>query len=283
MNMARIDTHCHLTLDEKNFFPDLKTVVRDFDNFAEKGNMVESRICDLGCKKMYGIDSGIFLRQKSSKEIFNEAKNLRKNGVNITLDKTFEADNITAQLCFSDFLPENCSLTKLSPKIKLLAYIDNAIAGNFFVFCPDHADLEFNYYESICDHFGKLHNLLIDKRYKNLTFILLHGGNPYVGETTYLARMFPNVIIDFTWISWMTRTRFRMALAEWIEVIPYSKFCWGSDSNFPENIVGIGQIVRKEISNVLEDLIERKIIDKETAVQFLEYTYQKTPKRIFNL
>jgi len=128
-----------------------------------------------------------------------------------------------------------------------------------------------------------LHNLLIDKRYKDLTFVLLHGGNPYVGETTYLARMFPNVIIDFTWISWMTRARFRMALAEWIEVVPHAKFCWGSDSNFPENIVGIGQIVREEIGIVLEDLIERKIIDEKTAIQFLEYTYQKTPKRVFNL
>jgi len=387
MNMPRVDTHCHLVLDETNSFPDLKTVVKEFDDFAEKGNMVESRICALGCKKMYGIDAGIFLRENSPKEIFQKAEQLRESGTDIALDKTFEADNISAQLCFSDFFPQNCTLAKLSPKIKLLAYIDNAIAGNDFVFCPDGAEMEFNYYESICGHFGKLanftdylealdsgidnwrkhgvvgmktafaytigldfseptleearnafakktdmtpaeikavqhyafrhallaclrnelpvvihtgfqiwghadlrqsnpmllHNLLIDKRYKDLTFVLLHGGNPYVGETTYLARMFPNVIIDFTWISWMTRARFRMALAEWIEVVPHAKFCWGSDSNFPENIVGIGQIVREEIGIVLEDLIERKIIDEKTAIQFLEYTYQKTPKRVFNL
>ncbi len=388
MNLPRIDTHSHLVLDENNCFQDLKTVVKDFDNFAEKGFMAESRICSLGCKKLYGIDSGIFLRKNSPEEIFKKAEKLRENGSAIALEKTFEADNITAQLCFTDFFPEKWPFMKLSPKIKQLAFIDKAIAGNDFVFCPDGKNIEFNYYESICEHFDKklsnlndyldaldsgidswrkhgvvgmktafaytlglefidptiedtksafakksdmspaeikivqhyafrhtllaclrnelpvvihtgfqiwghadlrqsnpmlLHNLLIDDRYKDLTFVLLHGGNPYVGETTYLARMFPNVILDFTWISWLTRGRFRMALAEWIEVIPISKFCWGSDSNFPENIVGIGQIVREEIANVLEDLIERKIIDENTAVQFLEYTYQKTPKRIFNL
>ena len=58
-----------------------------------------------------------------------------------------------------------------------------------------------------------LHNLLVDPRYKDLSFVLLHGGNPYVGETTYLARMFPKVAIDFTWISWMTRARFRLGAA----------------------------------------------------------------------
>ncbi|MCL5270565.1 MAG: amidohydrolase family protein [bacterium] len=128
-----------------------------------------------------------------------------------------------------------------------------------------------------------LHPLLIDERYKDLTFVLLHGGNPYVGETTYLARMFPNVIIDFTWISWMTRARFRWALAEWIEIIRPDKFCWGSDSNLPENIVGIGQVTREEIANVLEDLIARRIIDDKVAEAFLENTYLKTPKRVFGI
>jgi len=83
-----------------------------------------------------------------------------------------------------------------------------------------------------------LHNLLIDPRYKDIVFVLLHGGNPYVGETTYLARMFPNVVIDFTWISWMSRARFRLALREWLEIVPHNRICWGSDSGTPETIAG---------------------------------------------
>ena len=89
-----------------------------------------------------------------------------------------------------------------------------------------------------------LHSLLVDPRYQELTFVLLHGGNPYVGETTYLAKMFPNVVIDFTWISWMSRARFRQALREWLEVVPHDRLCWGSDSSTPETIVGNGRCTR---------------------------------------
>lgn len=129
-----------------------------------------------------------------------------------------------------------------------------------------------------------LHNLLIDPRYRDLTFVLLHGGNPYVGETTYLAGMFPNVIIDFTWISWMTRARFRLALAEWLEVVPHDRFCWGSDSSAaPENIAGVNYIVREEIANVLEDLLTRRIIDERIAFEFLDHTYVNTPRRVFGI
>jgi hypothetical protein len=129
-----------------------------------------------------------------------------------------------------------------------------------------------------------LHRLLIDERYKRNIFVLLHGGNPYVGETTYLAAMFPNVVIDFTWISWMTRTRFRMALAEWLEVVPQSKFCWGADCpSSPEPIVGIDRIVREEIANVLEDLVSRRIIYEHEALSFLDQTYINTPRRLFGV
>lgn len=128
-----------------------------------------------------------------------------------------------------------------------------------------------------------LHRLLIDPRYRDLTFVLLHGGNPYVGETTYLASMFPNVIIDFTWISWMTRGRFRAALTEWLEVVPHDRLCWGSDSGTPESIVGTDAIVRREIAHVLEDAIRDGILDERGALAFLENCYRKTAQRVFSL
>jgi len=128
-----------------------------------------------------------------------------------------------------------------------------------------------------------LHNLLVDDRYRDLTFVLLHGGNPYVGETTYLASMFPNVVIDFTWIAWMTRGRFRAALAEWLEVVPHHRLCWGSDSGSPESIAGIDGIVRREIAGVLEGQVADGIADGASALAFLEACYRQTPRRVFGL
>jgi len=126
-----------------------------------------------------------------------------------------------------------------------------------------------------------LHNILIDPEYKDLTFVLLHGGNPYIGETTYLAGMFPNVMIDFTWITWMSPMRFKNALLEWLAVVPHHKMCWGSDSQTPESIVGTDKITRRYIADALETAVDEGIIDERYALEFIENAYRKTAKRIF--
>jgi len=128
-----------------------------------------------------------------------------------------------------------------------------------------------------------LHNILIDPEYKNLTFVLLHGGNPYVGETTYLAGMFPNVMIDFTWIVWMTPLRFKHALVEWLANVPHHKFCWGSDSQTPESIAGIDSICRRYIADALEMALAEKIIDEKYALEFIENSFRKNAERIFGI
>lgn len=128
-----------------------------------------------------------------------------------------------------------------------------------------------------------LHNLLLDPRYKELTFVLLHGGNPFVGQTTYLAYTFPNVIVDFTWIGWLTPLRFKHALSEWLAMIPNDRFCWGSDSNVPESIVGIDRVMRRLIGETLEESIRDRLIDERYAFEFIENCFYSTPKRVFGL
>jgi len=383
LEALRIDTHLHYPGE----ILDLRKAAKTFGPFTEKPNMSESRANAIGCAMLYGIEPGLFLRPDAPEALFEKADELRAHGPAKALERAWDTAHITTQLAFTDHRPERSGFETLSPRMRLLAYIDEAIAGNALAFCPDGADPEFKYYDALCGHWGELagleeylealdgcidswrkhnvvgmktafaytvgldfsdpsraearaafgrkrdmtaaevatvqhyafrhallacirnelpavihtgfqiwgyadlrqsnpmhlHKLLIDKRYKDLAFVLLHGGNPYVGETTYLARMFPNVIIDFTWIAWMTRGRFRAALAEWLEIVRHGKFCWGSDSNTPEDIVGKGQITREEIANVLEDLIARRIIDEPTAIDFLDHAYQKTPKRVFGL
>lgn len=128
-----------------------------------------------------------------------------------------------------------------------------------------------------------LHNLLIDERYRDLTFVLLHGGFPYVGETSYLAGMFSNVIIDFTWFGWLAPNRFRAALTEWLELVPNDRFCWGSDSGGPETIAGIDQIMRRQIADVLEQAQLNRTIDESYALEFIENSYRRTAERVFGL
>jgi hypothetical protein len=128
-----------------------------------------------------------------------------------------------------------------------------------------------------------LHNLLIDNRYRDLTFVLLHGGNPYVGETTYLAGMFPNVILDFTWIGWLTPARFRLALAEWLATVPHDRMCWGSDSGTPESIAGTDSTMRRLIADTLEAAVADRTVDERYALEFIDNVYRRTPQRVFGL
>jgi len=383
MTMPRVDTHSHYGIP----VADLKVHAQGLGSFVNNPGMIHSRQLAAGCRKLYGIDPGIFLRPDSPEAIFEKAAALREQGPGPALEAAMDADNITTQLCFCGHHGQHAPLRELSDRVRLLAYIDNAICGNDHYFTPDGIEGDFNYLDALCAHFGELgslddyldamdtaidawrghrvvgmktaaaytiglsftdpsradaeaafskkrdmspaevtsvqhfafrhallgclrnelpvvvhtgfqiwghsdlrqsnpmhlHNLLVDERYKDITWVLLHGGNPYTGETTYLARMFPNVNIDFTWISWMTRARFRMALAEWLEIVPHGKLCWGSDSGLPENIVGIGQLTREIIANVLEDQIDRRIMDERVALEFLEHCYEKTPTRLFQL
>jgi len=383
MTGQRIDTHSHWQRKQA----ELKDVARGLADFTQSPGMTFSRQLALGSRKLYGVDAGLFLRPDAPEELFEKAAALRAKGPAVALETALDAANISIQFCFSGHDPQHAPQRKLTSRVRLLAYIDQAIAGNDRAFCPDGRDMEFNYYDSISGRFQEpttladyldaldaaidswrshgvvgmktafaytiglsfidptlkeaqtafakkrdmtphdvttvqhyafrhallacqrnelpvvvhtgfqiwghadlqqsnpilLHNLLIDKRYENVTWVLLHGGNPYVGETTYLARMFPKVNVDFTWISWMTRARFRMALAEWIEIVPHGKFCFGSDSSSPESIVGTGEITREVIANVLEDQMARRIIDERIAMDFIEHTYVKTPTRLFGL
>jgi hypothetical protein len=383
MTSQRIDTHSHWHRKQA----ELKDIARGLADFTQSPGMTFSRQLALGSRKLYGVDAGLFLRPDAPEELFEKAAALRAQGPAVALETALDAANISIQFCFSGYDPQHAPHGKLSSRVRLLAYIDQAIAGNDRAFCPDGREMEFNYYDSISARFQEpktltdyldaldaainswrshgvvgmktalaytiglsfsdptleeaqtafakkrdmtphdvttvqhyafrhallacqrnelpvvvhtgfqiwghsdlqqskpilLHNLLIDKRYQDVTWVLLHGGNPYVGETTYLARMFPKVNVDFTWISWMTRARFRMALAEWLEIVPHGKFCFGSDSGCPESIVGTGEITREVIANVLEDQIARRIVDERIALDFIEHTYLKTPTRLFQL
>lgn len=104
-----------------------------------------------------------------------------------------------------------------------------------------------------------------------------------MGETTYLAASFPNVIIDFTGIGWMTPARFRGALAEWLAVVPHNKMCWGSDSISPENIAGIDSIMPRLIADIVEDAISERLIGEKYAPEFMENSYVNTDKRVFEI
>lgn len=129
-----------------------------------------------------------------------------------------------------------------------------------------------------------LQPVLQDRRWAELTFVLLHGGYPYTGETGFLAARLPNVVIDFTWLPWLSPARFRQALGEWLAVVPLSRFMWGSDSGpLPEHVVGIDRVSRPLIAEALEAAMADGVLDPERALRFVELAYRVNARRVFRL
>jgi hypothetical protein len=383
LERTRIDTHSHMG----GTIGDLREQAAAYAQFPTAREQTDSRITAEGCRVLYGIDPGTYLRPDCDAAIFDAAAELHASGFLDATLSVMDRCGITTQLAFCQLRPEDSALFGLTPRIRLIAYIDSAICGEDRKFCPDGRDPDFCYYDSLCYHFRELlsledylgaidatidhwrqagvvamktalaytlglrfgdpsrreagtafdrkgdmdprevrvvqdyafrhallacgrnglpvvvhtgfpiwghgdlaqtnpvhlHSILADPRYRDITFVLLHGGNPYVGETTYMVGMFPNVILDFTWISWMTRTRFRSALAEWLEIVPHDRICWGSDCGSLETAAGIDQVTRHEIAGVLEDLIARRILGEPAALAFLQACYQDTPARVFGV
>ena len=386
LNEKRIDTHGHI----EECFPTLKERADQFQTFSTTKPLIDSRVSAEGCRSLYGIDVGAFLRPDSVASVFTKASELRKCGACETIEYALDKANIEKQLVFCSFRAEQTRPFADAPdqnRFSYLAYIDEALNSHGEFPCPDFPQTSETYYMRLCDLLGELntleyylneldkeidgwrshgvvgmktaiaytsglsisnptesmaraafkkkndmsqedfkvvhdfafhhvlgaclrnnlpvvihtgfqiwghstlaqanpmllHNILIDPRYRDLIFVLLHGGNPYVGETTYLAGMFPNVILDFTWIGWMTPARFRLALSEWLATVPHDRMCWGSDSSTPESIVGIDSIMRNLIADVLEASVEERIIDEKYALEFIENSYRETPKRVFGL
>jgi len=389
MTLPHVDTHSHVGTD----FGDLRQQAQALAELATAGSRSYCHAAAVGCRKLYGIDPGLYLTPDAPDELFDAAAKLRATGPAKAYTKALDRAGIvhqlvfTGQLHFTDHRPDNCRLPDVLPRISLLAYIDPLVCGDDFCFCPDGRRDDFCYFDALCEQLGPLatlddyagalgqtidawrsygvvgaknglaytsglsygdpttdearaafarkrdmteadvrtvhdygmrrvletclrnglplvihtgfqiwghapleqsnpkhlYPLVADARYRDLTFVLLHGGNPYIGETTYLAGMFENVIVDFTWLPWSNRTRFAQALPEWLEVVPHNRFCWGSDTSALEGLVGADHLTRQGIATVLEDCIERRIIDEPAALAFLENTYLKTPKRVFGL
>ncbi len=386
LTMERIDTHSHFHGQDR----DLKEVAEEFVRFTPRFTAKsDNRIIAEGCRRLYEVDPGAYLRPDSPAEIFEKAAEFRAEGIEYAFEKTLDICNISGQLLFTGHRPQDSPLLwGMAPRVRVLAYIDNLICGDDHVFCPDGYRTDFNYYNSICEHLGllddlddylgtmdgvidhwsengvvgmktalaytvglkfsdpgaadakeafakkqamshaemrlvqdfafrhaldacrrnglpvlihtgafawgrspleqgnpmHLYDILIDNRYKDITFVLLHGGLPsYAGETTYLAGICPNVIVDFTAAPWCFRSRFEQALGEWIEWIPDNRFCFGSDSTSIETVAGADSVSREALADVLEHLVEKRVTDEAAALDFLELTYLETPKRIFGL
>jgi uncharacterized protein len=126
-----------------------------------------------------------------------------------------------------------------------------------------------------------LENLFI--QYPQATFILFHGGFPWVGEYTALAKQFPNVYLDLVWLPQISRETAVRCYDEMLDCVPYNKFFWGGDCHTIEETVGSLEFGKSVVAEVFTKRITRGLMTEEVARDIALKLFRDNAVRVFRL
>ena len=121
-------------------------------------------------------------------------------------------------------------------------------------------------------------------KYPKIKFALFHGGYPWGGEVSVLAKNFPNVYIDLNWIYAISPSFSERYLHEWLETIPVSKImAFGGDFRCAENIYGQLLIARHIIATVLIKKVSDGYFSEQEAITVAKMMLYDNAKRFYNI
>lgn len=120
------------------------------------------------------------------------------------------------------------------------------------------------------------------RRYPRLRFDLFHIGFPWTGDVLALAKMFPNVSVDFCWAWVMSPSLARRALREMLDALPYSKILgFGGDYRYVELSYGHAKMARANITRVLAEMAEEGALGEQQAVEMAQAILADNAARLF--
>jgi len=118
--------------------------------------------------------------------------------------------------------------------------------------------------------------------YPKVKFDLFHLSYPYQGELSVLAKIFPNVYVDFCWAHIISGHLSRRALHEMLETVPANKlFGYGGDYRYPELSYAHAKMARRNISQVLTEKVEEGFCTETEAVKLAQMLLHDNPDQMF--
>jgi len=113
-------------------------------------------------------------------------------------------------------------------------------------------------------------------------FDLSHSGYPYLREGGVLAKTFPNVYLNLSWIHIVSPVGVRAALREWLRMVPYNKIIgYGDDVYYPEVAYGHLKMARQNIAVVLGEMIDEGLCTEEGAGEIAHALFYENPGRLY--
>ena len=127
-----------------------------------------------------------------------------------------------------------------------------------------------------------LANLFLE--YRDVRFSIFHGGYPYGGELSTLAKNFRNVYLDMSWLYIISPSYSERYLHEWLETVPANKImAFGADYHNVENAFGHSLMARMVVSKVLIEKVRTGYLTEQEAKQIAERLLYKNALEIFRI
>ncbi|MDR0472899.1 MAG: amidohydrolase family protein [Treponema sp.] len=114
-------------------------------------------------------------------------------------------------------------------------------------------------------------------------FDLFHGGYPYGGKLSAMAKMFPNVYLDMAWTHIISPSYSVRYLSEWLDTVPCNKIIgFGGDYIFVEGVYGHLQIARQNIAETFSQKISDGIYSKNESLRYAKMILHDNADELFN-
>ena len=138
--------------------------------------------------------------------------------------------------------------------------------------------------ENILTNSDPMHLVNLFMEYHDAKFDIFHGSWPYCGTLGALAKNYPNVYVDMSWLHIISPSRARTALSDWLDEVPASKILgFGGDYLMVEGSYGHSVIARDNIARVLAEKVDTGVYTVEEAKKYASWMLKENPKRLFSL
>jgi len=121
-------------------------------------------------------------------------------------------------------------------------------------------------------------------KYRDVQFILFHGGYPFGGELATLSKNFRNVYLDMCWLYIISPSYSERYLHEWLETVPANKImAFGGDFLNVEGVYGHLLFAREIVAKVLIDKVKDGYFSEDEALKIAQMILHDNAIRILNL
>ncbi len=265
-NRYELESYARLHGAVIHSFSDLVSLVRNRFN-ALMGKIV-------GIKIALAYRRPLFFEKRTFSEA-EEAFNL------LYKTRAFTRVIIDSSRNYSKMVPDSPGVHELVPMQDYLVHLAIGEAEKRGLPIQIHTGLhEGN--ENILSNSDPMHLVNLFMEYHDAKFDIFHGSWPYCGTLGALAKNYPNVYLDMSWMHIISPSRARTALSDWLDEVPVNKILgFGGDYLMVEGAYGHSVIARDNIARVLAAKVDDGDYSVEEAKKYASWMLRENPKRLF--